>query len=1020
MSDTTTGYRLPSADSLDLELEELLRVQVEDWERGTPHPLKVYLDRHPAMRARPSIVVELINQEVVLRQMRGETPRPEDYVGEFPELSDSLIRLFEVHAAASLPTEIRDGDLVVTPPVEGGVPPEAGIRLPRIPGYQVERVLGRGGMGVVYLARHDALNRHVALKLLREARDDDPAHLARFRREAAAAARCQHPNLVQIHDFDEHDGEFYLALEYVAGGHLGRTLAGRPQPPRQAAELVETLARAIDHAHAQGVVHRDLKPANVLLAPDGQPKVTDFGLAKLADSSAQTEVGTLVGTLAYMAPEQVRAGSGEIGPRTDIHALGTILYEALTGRPPYRAETSQQILHAILSEDVVPPSTRQPGIPRDLEAICVRCLEKEPARRYATAADLAEDLRRFLDGRPTEARPIGPMGRLWRWSRRNRWVAGLSAAVLASLVLGTAVSTTLAIRATRAESATGKQRDLAVKAINAMILTDRDPLMSEELQPYREMLDDEALRLSDAMLQEPGNDLRGQHLHAQALMMKAKLLAQKGDRSAAYETGKQAIELLDGLHARDPVDPGYREDLAQLLHHLGLVAIDREAARSASLRSIEIYESLARDDAQAGKDRNWAGQIALDLHNVGNAYFEEGQSTSGPQRIELIAKAIDAFREGLKFCEEKIAVEGRPDQFLPPLAYNERYLCRGHRSLAAYLEDPAERAGHVKKAIDYGLNAISHFQALAERNPENYQFAWDLHIAQRELGEMYIDTAQGNAAEAAIPHYNAARATLNAMAAKHGKLVSRMVAIQEGLAEVDYNLSMAYDNSDPTRYFDGPRREIVTEFYQICDKLGLVKPLSRNLRKAYASSTVEMVDYAELDGERIDLDLLLRAEQLWEGLFREDPTNNEARGMLVVVRRTLADELDARGRSDEAMRLARPIPGDRPGRSRPALPARDRPRAERRVHREVSIQARRSPTRNATQAIPGGSRGDAPGGGRRRLQGSRSVPQAAGVRPVPIPSSLSVHRRRSPVSRRSFLRMMSGCPDARRASVLEP
>ncbi len=510
MSDTTTGYRPASAEPLDPALEELLRAQVEDWTRGTPHPLKSYLDRQPALRGRPSVVVELINQEVVLRQMRGEMPRPEDYLADYPELSDSLIRLFEVHAAASLLTEVREAEPAVTPSAEGsGVPRESGARLPRIPGYQVERVLGRGGMGIVYLARHDALNRHVALKLLKDPGDDDPAHLARFRREAAAAARCQHPNLVQIHDFDEYDGEFYLALEYVAGGHLGRALAGEPQPPRRAAELVETLARAIDHTHAQGVVHRDLKPANVLLTPDGQPKVTDFGLAKLADSSAQTEVGTLVGTLAYMAPEQVRAGSGEIGPRTDIHALGTILYEALTGRPPYRAETSQRILHAILSEEVVPPSTRQPGIPRDLEAICLKCLEKEPDRRYATAADLAEDLRRFLDSRPTAARRASAAERCIRWCRRNPWIA----ASVALLFLGTTTSIWQAIRATRERDRAESQAAIS-KAVREFLEKDLleqasggyQTLLGEKLEPeltVRMALDRASRKIGDRFADRP-------------------------------------------------------------------------------------------------------------------------------------------------------------------------------------------------------------------------------------------------------------------------------------------------------------------------------------------------------------------------------------------------------------------------------------------------------------------------------------------------------------------------------------
>ncbi len=257
-------------------------------------------------------------------------PRLEDYLTDFPDLAEPLSQLFDVHNAISLSTQFH-----VTPDVplvadrtwqDGSIG-----RAPRITGYQVEHVLGSGGMGVVYLANDLALRRKVALKILRHRAQDAPDHHARFEREAAAAAKCQHPNLVQIFEIGEHQGEFYLALEYVEGGTLAKAMAGVPQPPREAARLVEKLARAIDHVHGRGVIHRDLKPANVLLTKDGEPKITDFGLARLDDSSTQTEVGTMLGTLAYMAPEQARSGSVEVGAPADIHAIGTILYEALHG-----------------------------------------------------------------------------------------------------------------------------------------------------------------------------------------------------------------------------------------------------------------------------------------------------------------------------------------------------------------------------------------------------------------------------------------------------------------------------------------------------------------------------------------------------------------------------------------------------------------------------------------------------------------------------------------------------------------
>ena len=231
----------------------------------------------------------------------------------------------------------------------------------------------------------------------------------RLRREAEAAAKCQHPNLVQTFQVGEHGGCLYLAMEYVDGGSLQLLFTGKPQPVRGAAERIETLARAIDVAHRSGVVHRDLKPMNILLTKEGQPKVADFGLAKLIDSPHSiTEEGTLAGTPAYMAPEQASGRTGLVGPATDIHALGVILYEELTGRPPFRGSSGHQTLRKIIEEDAPPPSQLALGrsIPQDLDSICLKCLQKTPKDRYATAADLGDDLRRFLDGQPTLARPL--------------------------------------------------------------------------------------------------------------------------------------------------------------------------------------------------------------------------------------------------------------------------------------------------------------------------------------------------------------------------------------------------------------------------------------------------------------------------------------------------------------------------------------------------------------------------------------------------------------------------------------
>jgi hypothetical protein len=326
---------------------------------------------------------------------------------------------------------------------------------PTVPGYVILGELGRGGMGVVYKARQVSLGRLVALKMISVNLQACPEQVARFRGEAAAVARLQHPNVVHIHEVGDHEGLPFLSLEFIDGPTLDQHLAGTPQPPRPAAELVETLARTIHLAHQRGIVHRDLKPSNVLLSfpgtaagaspgPEalgtqlyGVPKIMDFGLAKQLDGDGgQTQTGSFVGTPAYAAPEQARGHSCEVGPAVDVYALGVILYEMVTGRTPFQAPTALETLRQVTSEEPVPPSRLQPSVPPDLEAICLKCLRKEPRQRYPSALALADDLRRYRHGAPIHARVPGPVERLRRWCLRYPVAAGLLVAFAFCLSFG--------------------------------------------------------------------------------------------------------------------------------------------------------------------------------------------------------------------------------------------------------------------------------------------------------------------------------------------------------------------------------------------------------------------------------------------------------------------------------------------------------------------------------------------------------------------------------------------------------
>jgi tetratricopeptide (TPR) repeat protein len=305
------------------------------------------------------------------------------------------------------------------------------VAWPPVNGYEILGELGRGGMGVVYKARHIQLKRLVALKMLRGGSLEAEADLARFRAEAEAVARLQHPNIVQIHEVGDSDGRPFFSLELVEGGSLDRRIGGAPLPARGSAQLLLTVAQAVHYAHCRGIIHRDLKPHNVLLTPDGRPKVTDFGLAKQLPAEPGvlpgnlTQSGAVMDTPSYMAPEQAQGRSKEIGPAADVYALGAVLYEMLTGRPPFCGESSWDTVVQVITADPVPPRQLQPKVPRDLETICLKCLHKQPPRRYASAEDLANDLRRFLGGKPIRARPIGPGERAVKWARRRPATAAL-------------------------------------------------------------------------------------------------------------------------------------------------------------------------------------------------------------------------------------------------------------------------------------------------------------------------------------------------------------------------------------------------------------------------------------------------------------------------------------------------------------------------------------------------------------------------------------------------------------------
>lgn len=527
-------------------LRELVFTDLEyRLQSGLPARVETYLESYPGLADEQTFVLELITAEWELRGQRDTGLCAEEYFGRFPQYAPDLRR--QLLRAKDAPPGHSDStprnSAEPTDANEPGVGDVAKNGLD-IPGYEILEKLGTGGMGVVYKARHIALNRFVALKMVWGGVHADAEQRHRFRMEAEAVARLQHPNIVQIHEVGDVNGQPFLALEYVGGGTLASYLGGKPQEPVPAAQIIASLAQAMHFAHEHGIVHRDLKPANILLVSGGvvsrewsassantprlssrrspltthqspltNPKVTDFGLAKLvteggAGDAGHTQTGSILGTPSYMAPEQASGKTKEIGPAADTYALGAILYEMLTGRPPFQAPTILETLEQVRSQEPVPPSRLQPRVPRDLGTICLKCLFKEPRKRYASANDLAEDLSRFLEGRPIQARPAGGTERVWRWCRRNPLVTALVGLVAVTLTGGLAG---VIWEWQNARQAAASEHQMVLEARGAVnrfftVVTESQLADAPGFQPLRKELLENALGFYRRLLERRGND----------------------------------------------------------------------------------------------------------------------------------------------------------------------------------------------------------------------------------------------------------------------------------------------------------------------------------------------------------------------------------------------------------------------------------------------------------------------------------------------------------------------------------
>jgi eukaryotic-like serine/threonine-protein kinase len=619
-----------------------------------------------------------------------------------------------------------------------GAAPSIPAGLPSIPGFEIQGELGRGGMGVVYLARQVRLKRPCALKMIRAGRLADARDTDRFFAEAEAAAKLSDPNIVQVYSLGEWEGMPYLELEYVEGGSLADRLDGTPRPPLEAARLVETLARSIAAAHARGIVHRDLKPANVLVTTDGHPKITDFGLAKAMDvDSGLTGSGEVLGTPSYMAPEQAEGRAKQAGPPVDVYALGAVLYELLTGRPPFRGASLMETLEQVRGTEPVPPSRLVPHLPRDLETICLKCLNKEPSGRYASATDLAEDLGRFAEGRPIHARPIGLVRRLWRWSRRHPEIAGLTAAMAAVLFASTVGAAIAAyqfrLSAARERALAGRSEEnfrrarQVVEEMYTQVAASLD--VQRGMDEYQRDILQKALSFYVQSALPQSQEPAVRHEAGWAGVRAGDIEAKLGRPQEAEAAYARALAVLEPLVKEHPEVSAFRQTLAIALNAKGIndFATHRsEEAKAAHERARDLRQQLR---AEKPRDADALRDLAASHHNLGDIHLAAHHG----------ADAEAAFKAALSLKEELARDYPKVDAHRDALANTQLSLGNVYAAAGRH----AESVAVTRKALEL-------WQHLVEQRPRDTKYRIRLASGYNNLAATEYEMGQVSATEASF------------------------------------------------------------------------------------------------------------------------------------------------------------------------------------------------------------------------------------------------------------------------------